>query len=75
MKALAVVIATAGAVLCGIPLAGGSQALAQDVGIHVGPGGVYVGPHRHRCRTITTTEWRHGQRVTRTVRRCGDDRD
>ena len=70
MKMLALVLATAGAVLCGN--LGTSPASAQ-VGVHVGPGGIYIGPrHRPDCRTVTVTEWHHGARVTRTIQRCGD---
>ena len=76
MKRLALVAAMAAAIFGGVPLMiGTTQAVAQ-VGVDIGPrgGGVYVGPdHRHHCRTVTITEWRHGARVTRTERRC--DRD
>jgi hypothetical protein len=72
MKKLALA-ATAALVLGSVPILGTTEALAQ---IHVGPGGVYVGPgHRPHCRTVTVTEWRNGARVTRTERRCGGGHD
>jgi hypothetical protein len=72
MRKLLLTAATAALTLGSIPLIGTTAALAQ---IHVGPGGVRVGPDRPHCRTVTITEWRHGARVTRTERRCGHDWD
>jgi hypothetical protein len=58
-------------------------ASAQGVVVGAGPGGVYVGTgyhhHHHwrgdygsaRCRTVVTTRWRHGHRVTVRRRSCG----
>jgi hypothetical protein len=58
-----------------------SPANAEGVVIGAGPGGVYVGTaHRHhhwrrdygyaRCRTVVTTRWRHGNRITVRRRVC-----
>jgi len=70
MRKLALAAAATAAVLAGAMSGGTSPALAQRV--DVGPGGIHIGPgHRHGCRTVTTTEWRNGVRVQRTVRRCG----
>jgi hypothetical protein len=71
MKKLLLAAATAGLVFGSVPM-GTTAALAQ---VHVGPGGVRIGPDRPHCRTVTVTEWRNGARVTRTERRCGPDRD
>jgi hypothetical protein len=53
---------------------------AAGVVVGAGPHGVYVGTtHRHhwrhdydyaRCRTIVTTRWRHGERITVRRRVC-----
>lgn len=56
-------------------------AKAQGVVIGAGPSGVYVGTghRRHhwrrdydyaRCRTVVTTRWRHGNRITVRRRVC-----
>jgi hypothetical protein len=75
MRKIALVIATAGAALMATPILGTTGAMAQRVGVEVGPGGVHVGDRDRHCRTVRVTEWRHGVRVTRTERRCGGWRD
>ena len=57
-----------------------ASAQAQGVDVRIGDdrrGGpaVRIGRERGRdCRTVKTTEWRNGRRVTKTVRRCRGDR-
>jgi len=58
-----------------------SVGAANAVVIGAGPNGVYVGPgyhHHHHwrrdyagCRTVVTTRWHHGRRVTVRRRVCG----
>jgi len=45
------------------------QPRSQSPGVTVGPEGVTVGQKRN-CKTVTTTEWRDGRKVTRTEERC-----
>jgi hypothetical protein len=72
-----IAIATAGAAFMALASIGATPAAAQaGVDVHIGDGpraGVVVEPERrhHRdCKTVTVKEWRHGERVTRTVRKC-----
>jgi hypothetical protein len=81
MKRIVLAAAVAAAAVMGSFAVGGA-AQAQGVSIGVGPGGVYVGErdgwrHRHHwrrdyasCRTVVTTRWRHGNRVTVRRRIC-----
>jgi hypothetical protein len=73
MRKIGLAIATAGAVVMAVPVFSTTQAVAQGVGVDVGPGGVRVGPRdRTRCRTVTVRTRRpDGTMVTRTERRCG----
>ncbi len=76
MRRIALVIATAAAAFVAVPSIGALPAAAQvGVDVQIGDGpreGVVIEKrrHRHHCRTVTITERRHGERVTRTVRRC-----
>ncbi|HXD46673.1 MAG TPA: hypothetical protein VN655_16210 [Pseudolabrys sp.] len=75
-----IVIATA--VLAAAAFGSIGAASAQGVVVGAGPSGVYVGTgyhhHRHwrhdydyaRCRTVVTTRWHHGHRVTVRRRIC-----
>jgi hypothetical protein len=73
-------IAITTAVLAAAALGSLGAANAQSVVVGAGPDGVYVGAghHRHwrhdydyaRCRTIVTTRWHHGNRVTVRRRVC-----
>jgi hypothetical protein len=74
-------IAITAAVLAAAAL-GSIGAANAEVVVGAGPNGVYVGTgHRHhhwrhdygyaRCRTVVTTHWRHGHRVTVRRRVCG----
>jgi len=70
MRRTGFALAAAIGMLAAVPLMSPTPAAAQ-VGVDVGPNGIYVGPrHRPHCRTVTISEWRHGVRVTRTERRC-----
>jgi hypothetical protein len=79
MKRIAIAAAVAAVAAFGLI----GAASAQGVVVGAGPGGVYVGTgyhhHHHwrgdygsaRCRTVVTTRWRHGHRVTVRRRSCG----
>lgn len=81
MKRIVLAAAVAAAAAIG-SFASGGAAQAQGVVIGAGPGGVYVGErhgwhHRHHwrrdyasCRTVVTTRWHHGRRVTVRRRIC-----
>jgi len=69
MKKLVLVAAATAAFLTAVPLSLSTPAGAQVV-IR---GDRDFG--RHNCRTVTISRWEHGARVTRTIRRCGGDRD
>lgn len=69
----------AAAVFAAAPLfAAATPAAAQvDLDVRLGNGHrhhgevIRVAPrHRHACRTVTTTEYRHGHRIKVTERRC-----
>ena len=83
MNRIVLAAAVAAAAAIGSFAAGGA-AQAQGVVIGAGPSGVYVGErhgyhHRHHwrrdygysgCRTVVTTRWRHGNRITVRRRIC-----
>lgn len=81
MKRIVLAAAVAAAAAIG-SFASGGAAHAQGVVIGAGPNGVYVGErhgyyhHRHwrrdyaSCRTVVTTRWHHGRRVTVRRRIC-----
>jgi len=82
MKRIVLAAAVAAAAAIGSFASGGAAHAGVVVG--AGPNGVYIGDthryHRHhhwrrdygyaRCRTIVTTRWRHGDRVTVRRRVC-----
>jgi hypothetical protein len=75
MRKTVLALSAAVAVMAAMPLMSPTNAAAQvGVDVDVGPrAGIHVGPRqRPHCRTVTVSEWRHGVRVTRTERRCGD---
>jgi hypothetical protein len=81
MKRIVLAAAVAAAAAFGSFTTGGA-ANAAGVVIGAGPNGVYVGErhdwrHRHHwrrdyasCRTVVTTRWHHGRRVTVRRRIC-----
>lgn len=76
-------IAITAAIVAAAALGSLGAANAQGVVVGAGPHGVYVGPgyhHHHHwrrdydfagCRTVVTTRWHHGNRVTVRRRICG----
>jgi len=78
VTAAAVIVTASPLLAVSAPAQSENLKLAQVQGapeVHVGPGGVTVGP-RHRCRTVTTTvETPEGRKITKTERRCDEDHD
>jgi hypothetical protein len=72
MSRIALAAALAAGVVGSVSMLPAAPALAQDVNVRVGPGGVHVGP-RH-CRTVRVVEWRHGRKIVKTYQRCGRGR-
>jgi hypothetical protein len=48
----------------------GTRDQSSDVTIGIGPKGIEVGPKKERCKTVTTTVERDGQKETTRERRC-----
>ena len=81
MKRIVLAATIAAAAVIG-SFASGGAAHAQGVVVGAGPGGVYVGSGYHRrdhwrrdydyarCRTVVTTRWHNGRRVTVRRRVC-----